>query len=179
MFYPLTVRDFLDRAETVYPDRIAVVDEPDQPADSWGEITYAEMARRARAQAATLDEMGVPVGGRVAIVSHNSARFLTSFFGVSGWGRVLVPVNFRLSVPEVRYIVEHSGAEVLMVDPALKNLADEVECKRRFVLGEDDDQIWATRPTTLPNQNRGRATRAPPRRSTTPPAPRRGPRAFS
>ena len=145
MFYPLTIRDFIDRAETVYPDRIAVVDEPDQPAESWGEITYAEMARRARSQAATLDEMGVPVGGRVAIVSHNSARFLTSFYGVSGWGRVLVPINFRLSVPEVRYIVEHSGAEVLMVDPALKHLVDEVDCKRRFVLGEDDDQIWGSR----------------------------------
>jgi len=144
MFYPLTIRDFIDRAETVYPDRIAVVDEPDQPAESWGEITYAEMARRARSQAATLDEMGVPVGGRVAIVSHNSARFLTSFFGVSGWGRVLVPINFRLSVPEVRYIVEHSGAEVLMVDPALKHLIDEVECKRTFVLGEDDDKIWGS-----------------------------------
>jgi acyl-CoA synthetase (AMP-forming)/AMP-acid ligase II len=144
MFFPLTIRDFLDRAETVYPDRVAVVDEPDQPADSWGEITYAELARRARSQAATLDELGVPVGGRVAIVSQNSARFLTSFFGVSGWGRILVPVNFRLSVPEVRYIVEHSGAEVLMVDPALKHLIDEVECERSFVLGQDDDKIWSS-----------------------------------
>jgi acyl-CoA synthetase (AMP-forming)/AMP-acid ligase II len=144
MFYPLTVRDFLDRAETVYPNRVAVVDEPDQPAESWGEITYAEMARRARSQAATLDEMGVPVGGRVAIVSHNAARFLTSFYGVSGWGRILVPVNFRLSVPEIRYIVEHSGSEVLMVDPALKHLVDEVDCKRSFVLGDDDDKIWAS-----------------------------------
>ena len=49
MFYPLTVRDFLDRAEHVYPDRIAVVDEPDQPAPSLGELTYRELARaRAR-----------------------------------------------------------------------------------------------------------------------------------
>ena len=32
MRYPLTVSDFLDRATTVYPDRIGVVDEPDQPA---------------------------------------------------------------------------------------------------------------------------------------------------
>ncbi len=144
MFYPLTIRDFLDRAETVYPDRVAVVDEPDQPAESWGEITYAELARRARSQAATLDELGVPVGGRVAIVSHNAARFLTSFYGVSGWGRVLVPINFRLSVPEVRYIVEHSGAEMLMIDPALKHLADEIECERTFILGADDDQIWGS-----------------------------------
>ena len=116
MFFPLTVNDFLDRAVTVYP-----------------------------AQAASLDEMGVPVGGRVAIVSQNSARMLTSFFGVSGWGRVLVPVNFRLAVAEIRYIVEHSGAEVLMVDPDLRHLVDEVECKRTFVLGEDDDLLWGSK----------------------------------
>ncbi|MCD9197786.1 AMP-binding protein [Aeromicrobium wangtongii] len=144
MLFPLTVNDFLDRALAVYPDRIAIVDEPDQPAESWGEITYAELGRRARSQAATLDELGVPVGGRVAIVSHNAARLLTSFYGVSGWGRVLVPVNFRLSVPEIQYIVEHSGAEVLMVDPDLRHLIDEVQCKHRFVLGEDDDRIWGS-----------------------------------
>ena len=144
MFYPLTVIDFLDRAVTVYPDRVAVVDEPNQPADSWGEITYRELHRRAKQQAATLDELGVPVGGRVAIVSQNSARMLCSFYGVSGWGRVLVPVNFRLSVPEVRYIVEHSGAEVLLVDPDLKHLIDEVDCAHSFILGDDDARIWAS-----------------------------------
>ena len=144
MFFPLTVSDFLDRAVTVYPDRVAVVDEPNQPAESWGEITYAELHRRAKQQAATLDDLGVPVGGRVAIVSHNSARMLCSFFGVSGWGRVLVPINFRLSVPEVKYIVEHSGAEVLMIDPELEHLIDSVECKHVFVLGKDDNRIWAS-----------------------------------
>ncbi|HEU4513714.1 MAG TPA: AMP-binding protein [Nocardioidaceae bacterium] len=138
MYYPLTVRDFLDRAETVYPDRVAVVDEPDQPATSLGQVTYRDFARLARAQAARLDELGVPVGGRVAIVSHNSARLLTSFFGVSGWGRVLVPINFRLSLPEVQYIVEHSGSEVLYVDPSLKHLLDGIDVPHKFVLGDDD-----------------------------------------
>ena len=52
---PLTVTDFLDRAELVYGDRIGVVDEPDQPAESWGELTYARIAELARAQAAGLD----------------------------------------------------------------------------------------------------------------------------
>ena len=37
----LTVNDFLRRAELLYPDREAIVDEPDQPAESWGSITYA------------------------------------------------------------------------------------------------------------------------------------------
>ena len=44
---------------------------------------------------------------------------MTAFFGVSGWGRILVPINFRLNAEEIGYIVEHSGAEVLLVDPEL------------------------------------------------------------
>ena len=138
MFYPLTVRDFLDRAETVYPDRVAVVDEPDQPAPSLGSLTYRELATLARAQAAQLDRLGVPVGGRVAVISQNSARLLTSFFGVSGWGRILVPVNFRLSHAEIEYIVGHSGAEVVYADPELKDKLDALDVPHKFVLGEDD-----------------------------------------
>jgi len=150
MFFDLGVRDFLDRAELVCPDRVAVVDEPDQPATSWGAPTYRELAKRARAQAAGLDALGVPAGGRVAIVSHNSARLLTSFFGVSGWGRVLVPVNFRLAPAEVKYIVEHSGAEVLLVDPELKGLLDTVRAKHTFVLGESDDEVFGSTAEPVP-----------------------------
>ncbi len=135
----LTVNDFLRRADAIYPDRQAVVDEPAQPAESWGTITYSEMAARARAQAAALDSMGIGVGERVAIVSHNSARLLTALFGVSGSGRVLVPINFRLVAEEVKYIVEHSGARILMVDPELQNALAGVECEHRFVIGADSD----------------------------------------
>ncbi len=53
------------------------------------------------------------------MVSHNSARLLTALFGVSGSGRVLVPINFRLVAAEVKYIIEHSGARLLLVDPEL------------------------------------------------------------
>ncbi len=41
MFVPLTVNDFLRRAELLYPERVGVIDEPDQPAPSWGSLTYA------------------------------------------------------------------------------------------------------------------------------------------
>ena len=137
----LTVNDFLRRAELVYPDRIAVVDEPDQPAESWGAITYREMARRARALAAGLDELGIEVGERVAMVSQNSARLLTALFGVSGSGRILVPVNFRLVAEEVRYIVEHSGARLLLVDPELAESLSGVECERTMVIGAESDAV--------------------------------------
>ena len=136
----LTVNDFIDRAVTVYPDRVGVIDEPDQPATSWGELTYRQIGERAKAQAAGLDALGVGPGERVAMVSHNSARLLTSFFGVSGSGRILVPINFRLSAEEVSYIVEHSGASVLLVDPELDEALAGVRCDRRFVIGSDSDE---------------------------------------
>ncbi len=139
MFVPFSISDFIDRAVTVYGDRTGVVDEPDQPAPSLGELSYTEVGALARRQAAKLDELGIAVGDRVAVVSHNSARLLTSFFGVAGSGRVLVPVNFRLRPDEVSYIVEHSGARVLLVDPELDEALGEVKAEFRFVLGEDSD----------------------------------------
>lgn len=138
MQYPLTVRDFLDRAVQVYPDRVAVVDEPDQPGPSLGEVTYREVGELAAAQAARLDALGVPEGGRVAVVSQNAARLFTSFFGVSGWGRVLVPVNFRLARPEIEYIVAHSGASVVYADPSCADVLDGLDVAHKFVLGDDD-----------------------------------------
>ncbi|MTD52990.1 AMP-binding protein [Amycolatopsis pithecellobii] len=139
MFVPFSVNDFIRRAEAVYGDRIGVVDEPDQPAAGLGSLTYREVAALARRQAAKLDELGIGVGDRVAVVSQNSARLLVSFFGISGSGRVLVPVNFRLSADEVAYIVEHSGARVLIVDPELDDALAGVHAEFRFVIGKDED----------------------------------------
>ena len=74
----------------------------------------------------------------MAVISQNSARLYTSFFGVSGWGRILVPINFRLSVSEMQYIVEHSGADVVYADPSLKDRLDALDVRHKFVLGDDD-----------------------------------------
>jgi fatty-acyl-CoA synthase len=142
MKVPMTVSDFIRRAELIYPDREAIVDEPDQPAQSWGTLTYREVAERARALAAGLDALGIGVGERVAMVSHNSSRLLTALFGVSGSGRILVPINFRLAAEEVKYIVEHSGARVLLIDPELQDAMKEVECERVLIIGaEADDEL--------------------------------------
>src|SRR4051794_25945147 len=141
MRVPLTARDFLDRAELVYGDRVGVVDEPDQPAPSLGEVTYRELARRGRAFQAGLDALGVGQGERVAIVSHNSARLLELLLAVPSSGRVLVPVNFRLSPDEVRYIVGHSGARVLLVDPELEEALKGVDAEHKFGTGEEYEQF--------------------------------------
>jgi fatty-acyl-CoA synthase len=146
MRVPLTTCDFLDRAQLVYGDRVGVVDEPAQPAPSLGELTYREVARRGRAFQAGLDALGVDQGERVAVVSHNSARLLELLLSVPSSGRVLVPINFRLSSEEVGYIVEHSGARVLLVDPELETSLKSVQATgtdvvHRFGTGEEYEQL--------------------------------------
>src|SRR3954466_3655456 len=138
MKVPLVAADFRARAETVYADRIGVIDEPDC-ADNLGSLSYAEVARRARAIQAGLDEMGIDAGERVAVVSPNAARLLELFYAVPSSGRVLVPINFRLRAEEVEYIVEHSGATVLLVDPTLDDDLGTVTAKHRLLLGEQSD----------------------------------------
>ncbi|MGH9067730.1 MAG: AMP-binding protein, partial [Acidimicrobiales bacterium] len=142
----LTIGDFLERAAFVHPERVAVVDEPEAPA-SLGSLTYRQLHARARGMAAALDRMGVGHGERVAIVSPNSGRFLISYFGVSGFGRVLVPVNYRLNADEVSYVVEHSGAAVVLIDPELDESLSAVRAKERIVLdGEADSELFAELP---------------------------------
>jgi len=142
MKVPLTIRDHIERAALVYGDRIGLIDEPDQPAPSLGSLTYRQIDELAKAQAARLDDLGVGFGERVAIVSQNSTRMAVGFFGVSGHGRIYVPINFRLSPAEIAYVVEHSGASVLAVDPELEDQLAGVDCKHRFILGRDDSDLF-------------------------------------
>src|SRR5260221_4942339 len=146
MKVPLRIGDFLRRGAAVYADRPAVFDEPGTQG-SLGTLSYRQLASRARGMALALDELGVSQGERVAIVSPNAARFQIAFFGVSGYGRVLVPINYRLNADEIGYIVEHSGASVLLVDPESDKALQEVTPKHRIVLdGEDDAGLFAEAP---------------------------------
>ncbi|MFI9383587.1 AMP-binding protein [Kutzneria sp. NPDC052558] len=157
MRVPLTVSDFLDRAETVLADSVAIVDEPAQPADPVATTTYRELAGRVRAWQAGLDALGVGEGERVAVVSHNSARLMELLHAVPTSGRICVPVNFRLRADEIAYIVEHSGASVLLVDPELDESLKAVTARRRFVLGAETEQLLRfdtePRPWSAPDED--------------------------
>ena len=142
MKVPFATSDFYERAALVYPQRTGVVDEPGPHQDGGlGTLTYAQLVERAHALAAGLDALGVGVGERVAMVSHNSARLLEALYGVTGSGRVLVPINFRLSRDEGAYIVEHCGASVLLVDPEVDAALADVTAAHRFVLGKATDDV--------------------------------------
>ncbi len=99
---------FLDHASAVFGDRVAVVD---------GErrFTYRELADRSAALTGLLAARGIGPGDRVAALCSNSYVMLELHNGVPMRGAVLVPLNIRLSEAELRFIVGHSGASLLVV----------------------------------------------------------------
>ena len=109
--------DLLERAAFVYPGKAAVVH---------GErrYTYAQLGERAWRLANALRDAGLEKGDRVAALLPNSPAMVEAHFGVPAAGCVLVTVNTRLSRAEIAYILEHSGARVLLLDAELAGLVD-------------------------------------------------------
>ncbi|HEY0942576.1 MAG TPA: AMP-binding protein [Steroidobacter sp.] len=142
MIVPLTINDFVDRAAAVYPDRVAIVDEPNQPAPPLPDLTWRQIADLRRQMGVAMDKMGLPAGARIAVVSPNAARFLLLYYGVCCNGRVLVPINFRLKREEVAWIVAHSHSDVLLLDPDVADELGDIECPRVITMGPEFDAAW-------------------------------------
>ncbi len=113
----LTPLAFLERSSTVWPDKTAIV-------HGDREITYAEMARHTTRLGNALLASGIEEGDRVAYLCPNVPEMLIAHFGVPLVRGVLVAINTRLSPEEVRTILDHSGARMLVGDTELlANLA--------------------------------------------------------
>ncbi len=119
MEVPLLVTDFLHRAATLYPDKVAIIE---------GSLryTYREFQQRANQLSHALLAAGIGKGDRVCILSPNSHYFLESFYGVSQIGAVLVPLNYRLVAEDHEYIINHAGVKALLVDPDYLEMVDAI-----------------------------------------------------
>ena len=112
----LTPLRFLERAAAVHPEKTAVIDGERQ-------LTYRQFASAVTRTAHALRASGLAEGARAAFLGTNSAELLIAHYAVPLAGGVLVPLNTRLSPPEVAYICNHSGATLLFGDPdLLRNL---------------------------------------------------------
>jgi len=80
--------------------------------------TWAEFEQRVAKLAGALLALGLEPGGRVAILSFNSDRYLEYFFAIPWAGGIIVPLNIRLAPPELIYMLNDSGAQILIVDEA-------------------------------------------------------------
>ncbi|HVW46659.1 MAG TPA: long-chain-fatty-acid--CoA ligase [Solirubrobacterales bacterium] len=136
-YEPLTPLAFLRRSALVWRDRPAVL-EGDR------EWTYGEHLARVERAVGMLLGLGVAPGDRVAAILPNVAAMLELHYAVPGAGAVLVPINTRLAAGDYAYILDHSGARVLVATSELREpieaaLATGARAVERVIWLDQDD----------------------------------------
>lgn len=79
--------------------------------------SYAELATRTTRLAAALSTSGVAAGDRVAYLGPNHPAFVETMFATHLLGGIFVPLNFRLTAPEIEHMLGDSGAALLIYAP--------------------------------------------------------------
>ncbi|WP_052083221.1 MULTISPECIES: fatty-acid--CoA ligase FadD5 [Nocardiaceae] len=89
-------------------------------------ITWAQLDSRVGRFAGVLSRRGVGSGDRVLILMLNRPEYLEAVLAINALGALAVPVNFRMTPPEVAYLAQNSGSHLLITDETLSPLADAV-----------------------------------------------------
>ena len=132
----MSVATILAESALRFPDRTAVVLGPE-------EVTYRDLWEQARRYAAVLADRGVGPGDAVALLLPNVTDFPRAYYGALALGAVVVPVHALLTAAEIQYVLEDSGAKVLVcAGPLLGEGAKGAEAAGvdlLTVLGGDDE----------------------------------------
>ena len=94
--------------------------------------TYRDSYNRMERLANALNSIGVKVGDRVGVLAWNHYQHFEIYYGLPGTGAVMVSLNLRLSSQDLTYVVNHSGASLIIVDEDLIPIAESimVSCKK-------------------------------------------------
>ncbi len=138
---PLTPTALLQRTLRVFPDREAIV----HGKARW---TWRRFGEEVGRLAGALERCGVRAGDRVAVLLPNTPVHLAAHFAAPLLVAPLVSINTRLSPGEIDYILRHSGAKVLLVDPELAEPLDGIlgDCPDLQYVIEVADGDVAARP---------------------------------
>jgi len=105
-------------------------------------LTYGQLDQKATQAAGLLQSWGIGKSDRVGLMSFNTPAFVIAYYGILRAGGVVVPINHKLQAPEVDYILNHSGAKLILADgalaPVLAKLGSQV---RRAALDSDIDGL--------------------------------------
>jgi len=88
--------------------------------------TWETFAERVAKLAGALARLGLQPGGRVAILSLNSDHYLECFYAIAWAGGIIVPLNIRLALPELVYMLNDADAQILLVDATYQDRLPEL-----------------------------------------------------
>lgn len=109
MTHLLTVADALARHARLTPQRLGA-------RDSRRQLSFEQWHDRASRLANGLLGLGLEKGDRVALLAYNRLEWMELYVALARAGLVAVPINFRLTPPEIAYILQHSGARACVAE---------------------------------------------------------------
>ncbi len=115
MSVPLTPVRCLHRAVDLFGSKVGIVCGAKQ-------FTYQEFGTRAETLASALTQIGIQTGDRVAYLSFNTHQLLEGYYGVVQAGGIVMPLNVRLSIPELTAILNHSGARMVIYESDFESI---------------------------------------------------------
>lgn len=119
----LTLNHLLAHRAEADGDRIGLIWEA---ADGrWSEMPFADLADRAGRLAGGLSEHGVGAGDRVVLHMTNRLEFVVGMFAISRLGAVATPTIATYAVDELRYVLEHAAAKIVLCDPDRRGAAEQ------------------------------------------------------
>ena len=110
---------WLKTREALTPDHEAVIDGPRR-------LTYRQLNRRINRLAHGLLDQGCARGDRVAVLAYNCLEYVEIIMAAAKLGLMVVPLNWRLTGPELSFNVNDSGCSALIFDPELEKLAQNI-----------------------------------------------------
>ena len=103
-----TLGEIIDKAAEIWPDRVAIICEDQR-------ISYREVLDRVNWLAGALLKLGVKKGDKVAVLFTNLPQWAYAEYAIDKIGAIVVPINTRYSVKEMKYILGHSDTTTLIM----------------------------------------------------------------
>jgi len=118
----MTLGDLLERSVRRHPHKKAIT-----CVDTGVTLSYRELEKRVNSLVAAMIAMGMKKGDRVAILSHNCHRYVELFMALIKGGWVVVPLDHRLTVRELSYLIENAGPTLIVAHPEYQEMVKELQ----------------------------------------------------
>jgi len=122
MNHLLTVADAVAAHARLQPHKIGA-------RDSQRALSFSQWHQRASRLANGLLALGLVKGDRVALLAYNCIEWLEMYVALAQAGLVAVPINFRLTAPEIAYIASHCEARAFIVQQELLDRVESIRCE--------------------------------------------------
>jgi fatty-acyl-CoA synthase len=130
--------DWIGHHADMAPDKVALIDDGRSLT-----LTYASLEDRVRRLAAWLANQGVGDGDRVAFLSGNTTDTFEALFACAKLTAILVPLNWRLAVPELQFIVNDCHPKVIIHEDTYASAVAQLDVPMKLQLGSDYENAKA------------------------------------